>query len=108
MAASLLGLALFPQQLVPTLLLIALLGAFGAAVGVPMQTSIQEETPEEMRGKIFGLQNNAINIALTLPLGLAGLAEALWGLRVVFLILAVLVVAGGAVTWYIARTASPE
>ena len=104
MAASLVGISLSVTRLVPTLLLIAALGGFAAIVGVPMQTAIQEETPEAMRGKVFGLQNNAINIALSLPLALAGVAETFLGLRVVFLGLAGLVVAGGVLTWYISRT----
>lgn len=104
MAASLVGISLSVTRLVPTLLLIAALGGFAAIVGVPMQTAIQEETPEAMRGKVFGLQNNAINIALSLPLALAGVAETFLGLRVVFLGLAALVVAGGVLTWYISRT----
>lgn len=104
MAAALVGISLSVTRLVPTLLLIAALGGFAAVVGVPMQTAIQEETPEAMRGKVFGLQNNAINIALSLPLALAGVAETFLGLRTVFLGLAALVVAGGVLTWYISRT----
>ncbi|MBD2072481.1 MFS transporter [Phormidium sp. FACHB-592] len=104
MAASLFGISLSVTRLIPTLLLIAALGGFAAVVGVPMQTAIQEETPEAMRGKVFGLQNNAINIALSLPLALAGVAETFFGLRAVFIGLAVLVVAGGVLTWYISRT----
>jgi predicted MFS family arabinose efflux permease len=104
MAASLVGLSLFAQQLIPALLLITCLGGFAAIVGVPMQTTIQEETPEEMRGKVFGLQNNAINIALSLPLALAGIAETFFGVRPVFLGLAGLMIAGGLLTWYISRT----
>jgi len=106
MAASLAGLSIFTEQLIPALLLIMLTGLFAAMIGVPMQTTIQEETPEEMRGKIFGLQNNAINIALSLPLALAGVAETFLGLRLVFIGLSVLVVAGGGFTWYISRTGS--
>lgn len=108
MAASLFGLSLFTHQLIPVLALITLLGGFAAVVGVPMQTTIQEETPEDMRGKVFGLQNNAINIALSLPLALAGVAETFLGLRTVFLGLAVLVIAGGVFTWYISRTGSKQ
>ncbi|HEY9809125.1 MAG TPA: MFS transporter [Halomicronema sp.] len=103
MAASLVGLSLFAQQVVPALLLVGLLGAFGAIVGVPMQTTVQADTPEEMRGKVFGLQNNAINIALSLPLALAGVAETFFGLKVVFLGLAVLALGGGVLSWYISR-----
>lgn len=102
MAAALFGLSLFSEHLWPALLLITGLGAFAAIVGVPMQTTIQEETPEEMRGKVFGLQNNAINIALSLPLALAGVAETFFGIQAVFLCLAALMVAGGVLTWYIA------
>jgi MFS family permease len=94
-AASLVGLALLPHYLWLVLLLTAILGAFAALVGVPMQTTIQAETPPEMRGKVFGLQNNAINIALTLPLALAGIAETYFGLNAVFLGLAVLAALGG-------------
>ncbi len=106
MAAALGCLAIFTHQLWPALIFITLLGAFAALVGVPMQTTIQAETPEEMRGKVFGLQNNAINIALTLPLALAGVAETLLGLKVVFLGLAALVIAGGVLTWYISGTST--
>lgn len=100
MAASLIGLSVFTTQLWLVLLLVALLGIFGALVGIPMQTAIQTETPPEMRGKVFGLQNNVINIALSLPLALAGVAETFLGLRVVFLGLAAIVFSGGILTWY--------
>ncbi|MBW4643374.1 MAG: MFS transporter [Goleter apudmare HA4340-LM2] len=103
MAASLIGLSLFTTQLWIVLLLIALLGVFGALIGIPMQTDIQTETPPEMRGKVFGLQNNVINIALSLPLALAGVAETFVGLQVVFLGLAAIVFFGGIFTWYSSR-----
>jgi predicted MFS family arabinose efflux permease len=106
MAGALVGLALFTHQLAMALLMTTLLGGFAALVGIPMQTTIQAETPKEMRGKVFGLQNNAINIALSLPLALAGFAETLLGLRTVFFGLAALVVAGGVVNWYISGTGS--
>lgn len=104
MAGSLFGLAFFSSHLLPALVLIMLLGCFSAVIGVPMQTTIQEETPEDMRGKVFGLQNNAINIALSLPLALAGVAETFLGLKVVFWGLAGLAIAGGCLTWYTSRT----
>jgi MFS family permease len=100
MAASLIGLSIFTQQLWIVLLLITLLGVSGSLVGIPMQTDIQTETPPEMRGKVFGLQNNVINIALTLPLAVAGVAETFFGLQTVFLGLAAMVFLGGILTWY--------
>lgn len=108
MASALGAMSLFTHRLVPTLLLLVMLGGFAAIVGVPMQTAIQEETPEEMRGKVFGLQNNAINIALSLPLALAGVAETFLGLRIVFLGLAALAIGGGLFTWTISRSESTE
>jgi len=99
-AGSLIGLSLFTTQLLPVLLFIALLGVFGALVGIPMQTAIQTETPAAMRGKVFGLQNNVINIALSLPLALASVAETFIGLKAVFSTLAAIVLVGGLFTWY--------
>jgi predicted MFS family arabinose efflux permease len=104
MAVSLIGISVLPKQLWVVLLLVTLLGVFASMVAIPMQTAIQKETPPEMRGKVFGLQNNVINIALSLPLALAGVAETLIGLKAVFLSLAVVAIAGGVLTWYICRT----
>ncbi|MGB7441056.1 MAG: MFS transporter [Coleofasciculaceae cyanobacterium] len=104
MAGSLVGMSLFTHNLWLAFLMTTLLGFFAAMVGIPMQTTIQAETPEEMRGKVFGLQNNAVNIALSLPLALAGLAETILGLETVFFSLAAVVIAGGVLTWYISRT----
>ena len=100
MTASLIGLAVITKQLWLVLLLVTLLGVFGALVGIPMQTTIQTETPPEMRGKVFGLQNNVINIALSLPLALTGIIETFVGLQTVFLGLAAIVFSGGLLIRY--------
>ena len=73
-----------------TLLLCGLLGIGAALVAIPAQTTIQEDTPEELRGKVFGLQNNLINIALSLPLVLAGALASRYGLLPVLWLLAAL------------------
>lgn len=104
MASSLVGLSLSSHNLWFALITTLLLGFFGALVGVPMQTTIQAETPADMRGKVFGLQNNAVNIALSLPLALAGIAETLIGLQPVLIALAVLALVGGVLTWYISSS----
>lgn len=102
-ACALSALAFTYQHFWPSFGCLALVGFFAAAIGIPMQTTIQQETPEDMRGKVFGLQNNAVNIALSLPLVLAGIGESALGLKVVFLCLSSIVLAGGALTWYITR-----
>lgn len=105
MGVCLAVLTFFKTNLVMTLLIILVLGIFAALVGVPMQTMIQVETPSAMHGKVFGLQNNVNNIALSLPLALAGVAESLFGLRPVLLSLSVMAIAGGLLTWWITRSA---
>lgn len=101
MGGSLAALSFCTETLWGAIACIAVLGATAALVGIPMQTVIQQETPEAMRGKVFGLQNNAVNVALSLPLALAGVAESRLGLPPVLWILAALAAIGGLATWYI-------
>ena len=91
-ALSLLLLAQVIGALGPTFLLCGLLGAGSALVAIPAQTTIQQDTPEGQRGKVFGLQNNLINIALTLPLVLAGALISTIGIFPVLWILATLTI----------------
>lgn len=100
MAVSLVGLSFATHDLWLALVMTTLLGVFAALVGVPMQTTIQSKTPEAMRGKVFGLQNNAVNIALSLPLVLAAAAESRLGLPGVILGLGAIAALGGILTWY--------
>lgn len=104
LAVSLFGMAFSIHSLSISLGFLLGIGVGSALVGVPMQTIIQEQTPEEMRGKVFGLQNNLVNIALSLPLALAGIAETWLGIRLVFLGLTTLAVTSGLINWYISRT----
>ena len=101
MASSLVGLSFATGNLWLALVSCVFIGAFAALIGVPMQTTIQSETPPNMRGKIFGLQNNAVNIALSLPLVLAAEAEAHFGLASVILGLAAIALLGGLLTRYL-------
>lgn len=96
-AGSLVGLS-FSQSLWLSLLCLVGMGVFSASVAIPSQTTIQSETPEEMRGKVFGLQNNAVNIALSLPLVLTGLAETAIGVPAVLIGLATISAVGGIFT----------
>lgn len=98
MGGALSGLSVATNSLILALVMTLILGIFAALVGVPMQTTIQGETPPDMRGKVFGLQNNAVNIALSLPLALTSIVETYLGLRLVLVILASLAVSGIALT----------
>ena len=103
MSVFLLMLAEFSDRFVLGLIAIAGTGIFAGLCVIPMQTVIQEETPEEVRGKVFGLQNNAVNIALSLPLSVAGIAESYFGLKTVIFGLSAIAILTGILTWYIAR-----
>jgi predicted MFS family arabinose efflux permease len=83
--------AISTHSLWQTILSITLIGVFWANVAIPMQTVVQSETPPEMRGKVFGLQNNATNIACSLPLALTGIAESVFGVSSVLWGLALIV-----------------
>jgi hypothetical protein len=52
---------------------------------------------------VFGLQNNAVNIALSLPLSVAGIAESYFGLQRVIFALSAIALITGLLTWYISR-----
>lgn len=94
MAIMLAILACLEPSMAGSVVCITTLGIFAAVLGIPMQTVIQEKTPTDMRGKVFGLQNNAINIALSLPLAVAGLAESWLGLTATLLGLSAIVLLG--------------
>ncbi len=73
---------------------------FGAAlIQVPMQTLIQERTPESMRGKVFGFQNNVTNIAVAVPLVITGPLTENFGLQSVLWGMSAIVAIAGILTW---------
>ncbi|MFM6763412.1 MAG: MFS transporter, partial [Dolichospermum sp.] len=80
-----LGLFIFIDNQPLALGLCIFLGIGAAFVNVPMQTLIQQQTPPEMHGKVFGFQNHAINIALTAPLLITAKLVNSFGLSVVLL-----------------------
>jgi predicted MFS family arabinose efflux permease len=79
------------------------LGFGGSLIGVPMQTLIQQQTPESMRGKVFGFQNNVVNIALSLPLAIVGPLTDVVGLRTVMLVMSLVVAIAGIWAWLSTR-----
>jgi predicted MFS family arabinose efflux permease len=83
----------FVDRLAIGVVMATILGLGASAIAVPMQTLIQEKTPEEMRGKVFGFQNNAVNIALSLPLVITGPLADRFGLQSVLFVMAAAVIA---------------
>ena len=65
---------------------IFLLGGANAFLEVPVNTLIQENTPINIRSRIFGLLSSIIGVTSILPIILAGLVADTFGVRVVILI----------------------
>lgn len=99
MMAMVLGTFTFTHNLLLALGLCALLGVGAALIGVPMQTLIQQQTPPSMHGKVFGFQNHAVNIALSLPLAITGPLTDTLGLRTVLVGMSVVVAVVGVWAW---------
>jgi predicted MFS family arabinose efflux permease len=99
MMAFVLAIFNFTNELPIGLGMSALLGVGAAFIGVPMQTLIQQQTPPEMHGKVFGFQNHAVNIALSAPLVITGLLTDYLGLRTVLMGMSIVVAVVGVWTW---------
>ncbi|MBD1831294.1 MFS transporter [Cyanobacteria bacterium FACHB-472] len=97
--AFVLGVFSFTHRLWLGLGLSAFLGLGASLIGVPMQTLIHQQTSESMRGKVFGFQNNVVNIALSLPLAIAGPLTDKFGLRGVLLAMSIVVSVVGVWAW---------
>jgi MFS family permease len=97
--SSVLAIFTFVNNIWMGLLCGAILGFGASLIAVPMQTLIQEKTPESMRGKVFGFQNNAVNIALSVPLVIAGPLTDKYGLQPVLWGMSFIVIVAGLWSW---------
>ncbi|HEX2755082.1 MAG TPA: MFS transporter, partial [Candidatus Limnocylindrales bacterium] len=72
-----------------------------AAVAIPAQTQLQEDLPEDVRGRVFGVLNMLVSVASFLPILIVGpiadLLQALTGqgTTIVLIIVAILIAASG-------------
>ena len=93
----------FTKHIYVGLGLSAVLGLGASLIGVPMQTVVHASTEESMRGKVFGFQNNVVNIALSVPLAVAGPLTDAIGLPVVLVGMSILVGVAGIWVWHNTR-----
>jgi len=82
-------------------------GVFYAFVAVPAQTSLQEELPSDVRGRVFGVLNMLVSLASFVPIIIVGpLADILpRGTSVVIVVSALLVGAVGVLSFFMAHPA---
>jgi MFS family permease len=85
---------------VTSLLGIVVVLAFGAGiaygfVAIPSQTQLQEDLPEDVRGRVFGVLNMLVSIASFLPIIIVGPISDLIGTTLVILGVAALILIAG-------------
>jgi MFS family permease len=72
-----------------------------AAVAIPAQTQLQEDLPEDVRGRVFGVLNMLVSVASFLPILVVGPIGDLLGTTIVLVIVALLIVASGLASIYL-------
>jgi MFS family permease len=72
-----------------------------AAVAIPAQTQLQEDLPEDVRGRVFGVLNMLVSVASFLPILVVGPIADLFGTTIVLVIVALLISASGIASIYL-------
>lgn len=72
-----------------------------ACVAIPAQTQLQEDLPEDVRGRVFGVLNMLVSVASFLPILVVGPIADLLGTTVVLVAVAFLISASGAASIYL-------
>ena len=72
-----------------------------ASVAIPAQTQLQEDLPEDVRGRVFGVLNMLVSVASFLPILIVGPIGDLLGTTVVLVLVASLIVASGIASIYL-------
>jgi predicted neutral ceramidase superfamily lipid hydrolase len=66
-----------------------------AVVAVSAQTQLQEELPEDVRGRVFGILNMLVSVSSLLPIMVVGPAADLFGASSILLVVSLVVCAWG-------------
>jgi MFS family permease len=72
-----------------------------AAVAIPAQTQLQEDLPEDVRGRVFGVLNMLVSVASFLPILIVGPIADLLGTTIVLVVVALLIVGSGLASIYL-------
>ena len=72
-----------------------------ASVAIPSQTQLQEDLPEDVRGRVFGVLNMLVSVASFLPILIVGPIADLLGTTVVLVVVALSIVASGVASIYL-------
>jgi len=72
-----------------------------AAVAIPSQTQLQEDIPEDVRGRVFGVLNMLVSVASFLPILIVGPIADLVGTTIVLLLVGGLIALSGVASTYL-------
>ncbi len=70
-------------------------GVCYAVVAISAQTQLQEELPEEVRGRVFGILNMLVSVSSLLPIMVVGPVADLFGASAILLVVSLVVCAWG-------------
>jgi MFS family permease len=97
-ATGLGSLADFTSLLAIVVLIALLAGVAYAFVAIPSQTQLQEEIPEEARGRVFGILNMLVSVASFAPIIIVGPVADVFGNATVLFLVAIAILVSGIVS----------
>jgi MFS family permease len=84
---------IYPVRFVLSFLLVIAMGFGFVAIIVPSQTFLQESTPADLRGRVFGNFSFLVIIASVLPVVFSGSIVEIFGIRTLLLIVSIFIIA---------------
>ena len=90
-SSSLLDLSALTSLLAVVVVIAFFAGIAYAVVAIPAQTQLQEDLPEDVRGRVFGVLNMLVSVASFLPIILVGPLSDLIGTTAVILAVAIFI-----------------
>jgi MFS family permease len=94
-ASSLLDLSVVTSLLGVVVFIAFIAGIAYSAVAIPSQTQLQEDLPEDVRGRVFGVLNMLVSVSSFLPIIIVGPISDFIGTATVLLIVAIAVLITG-------------
>ena len=92
---SLLDLSALTSLLAIVVFIAFIAGVAYAGVAIPSQTQLQEDLPEDVRGRVFGILNMLVSVSSFLPIIIVGPISDLIGTATVMLVVAIAVLVAG-------------
>jgi len=94
-AGDLLDLSAITSLLAIVVFIAFIAGIAYGAVAIPAQTQLQEDLPEDARGRVFGVLNMLVSVSSFLPIIIVGPISDLIGTAAVMLVVAIAVIVAG-------------